>query len=138
MTSYRRFDLADFPSAPATLAKVATLQADETRTVANVASVARQIAETRILASDPAAWREALLALSPDHDPCPGFRPDAWARVQGNALDFLDRHGEEAARLGWTDVELFGVHPSRGTIRVDHTGALMLSVGGRVESVEAE
>jgi hypothetical protein len=58
--------------------------------------------------------------------------------VQANALDFLDRHGEEAERLGWTDVELFGVHPVVGVIRVDCAGALMLTVGGKVESVEAK
>jgi hypothetical protein len=33
---------------------------------------------------------------------------------------------------------LFGVHPVVGVVRVDHAGALMLTVGGRVESVEAE
>jgi hypothetical protein len=30
------------------------------------------------------------------------------------------------------------VHPVVGVIRVDHCGALMLTVGGRVESLEAE
>jgi hypothetical protein len=58
--------------------------------------------------------------------------------VQANALDFIERHGAEAHRLGWTDVELCGVHPVVGVIRVDHCGALMLTVAGRVESVEAE
>ena len=86
----------------------------------------------------PHTWRTALLVLSPHGDPCPGFRPYGWARFLGNALDFLHRHGAEAARLGWTDVELFGVHPVVGVVRVDHAGALMLSVGSRVESVEAE
>jgi hypothetical protein len=86
----------------------------------------------------PPGWREKLAALDPDTAPCPGFRLDAWARVQANGLDFLHRHGAEAERHGWTDVELFGVHPVVGVIRVDHVGALMLAVGGRVESVEAE
>jgi hypothetical protein len=86
----------------------------------------------------PADWRAALLALSPDHDPCPGFRPDTWARVWASAPDFLDRHGEEAERLGWTANELCGVHPVVGVIRVDFCGALMLTVPGRVASVEAK
>ena len=78
------------------------------------------------------AWREALLGLSPDRNPCPGFRPGAWARVQANALDCIERHGAEAHRLGWTAEELFGVHPTLGAIRVGHCGALMLSAAGRV------
>jgi hypothetical protein len=89
-------------------------------------------------ADGPVSWREALLALPSDADPCPGWRPDAWARVQAHPLDFIDRQGAEAERLGWMDVELFGVHPVVGVIQVDHCGALMLTVGGRVESVEAE
>jgi hypothetical protein len=76
--------------------------------------------------------------LSPDRDPCPGFRPGAWARVQANALDCLDRHGAAALPLGWTATELCGVHPTVGVIRVDCIGALMLTVPGRVESVEGE
>ena len=59
-------------------------------------------------------------------------------RVQANGLDFLHRHGAEAERHGWTDVELFGVHPTVGVVRGDHAGALMLTVPGRVASVEAE
>jgi hypothetical protein len=81
-------------------------------------------------ADGPHAWRDAPLALLPDHDPCPGFRPDAWSRAWSNALDFIERHGAEAHRLGWTAEELFGVHPALGVIRVDRTGALMLSSAG--------
>ncbi|GJD58635.1 hypothetical protein [Methylobacterium dankookense] len=40
---------------------------------------------------------------------------------------FLDRFGEQAQNLGWTDIELFGVHPQMGTIRVDPCGAIMLA-----------
>jgi hypothetical protein len=84
------------------------------------------------------AWREALLGLSPDRDPCPSFRPNAWARVWSNALDFIERHGAEEHRLGWTAEELFGVNPALGVIRVDRTGALMLSSAGRVLAVAAD
>ena len=84
------------------------------------------------------AWREALLGHSPDRDPCPSFRPGAWARVQANALAFIERHGAEEHRLGWTAEELFGVNPALGVIRVDRTGALMLSSAGRVLAVAAD
>jgi hypothetical protein len=86
----------------------------------------------------PQGWRDALLRLSPDRDPCPGFRRNAWVRVWTNALDFIERHGDEAHGLGWTAPELFGVHPAVGVIRVDHCGALMLTVAGRVLAVEAD
>ncbi|MGV7034827.1 hypothetical protein [Methylobacterium symbioticum] len=42
-------------------------------------------------------------------------------------LDFLDRFGEQGQDLGWTDLNLFGVHPVIGTGRVDHCGALILA-----------
>jgi hypothetical protein len=90
------------------------------------------------LTTEPEGWREALLGLSPDHDPCPGFRPNTWARIWANALDFIARHGAEAHGLGWTAVELFGVHPVVGIVRVYCCGALMLPVAGRVLSVEAD
>ena len=86
----------------------------------------------------PSAWHKALAHLSPDHDPCPGFRPNTWARVWANALDFIDRHGAEAHGLGWTAEELFGVHPVVEVIRVDCCGALMLSSTGRALAVEAD
>jgi hypothetical protein len=58
---------------------------------------ARAVAHEAVIgeADAPATWREALLGLSPDRDPCPGFRPHAWARVWANALDFIDRHGAQ-------------------------------------------
>ena len=84
------------------------------------------------------AWREALLGLSPDRDPCPGFRARAWPRVQANALDFTDRHGAEAHAHRWTAEELFGVHPVVGVVRLDCAGALMLSVAGWVLGIEAD
>ena len=70
-------------------------------------------------------------------DPCPGFRVTGWKHVYRNMRAFLDAFGEQAEALGWTTAELFGVHPSVGTIRVDHCGALVLSVGGRVRLVTA-
>ena len=50
--SYRRFNLAELGSAPATVATVATLLPPEPATVADVASVARLEAETALIASD--------------------------------------------------------------------------------------
>jgi hypothetical protein len=43
-----------------------------------------------------------------------------------NALAFHNEHGAEGHWLGWTAPELFGVHPTSGTLRVDTCGVLML------------
>ncbi len=160
MSAYRPFRREDYGLARAVIAAVAVKPGPEPQNTANTARgiartsapeaasppVARDKPRTDAALSPPppppldgpSAWRDALLALSPDRDPCPGFRLGAWARVQGNARDFLHRHGKEAESLGWTAVELLGVHPTVGVIRVDHCGALMLPAAGRVESVEAE
>ncbi|MCJ2108261.1 hypothetical protein MKK70_23415 [Methylobacterium sp. E-041] len=52
------------------------------------------------------------------------------------AIEFLDQFGDEAATLDWSTLDLFGVHPAAGVIRVDYCGALMLS-GERVRAIES-
>jgi hypothetical protein len=41
-------------------------------------------------------------------------------------VDFLDRWADQAVALGWTTLEIFGVHPEAGTIRPDFCGAMVL------------
>jgi len=55
--------------------------------------------------------------------------------MRENALAFLDQHGAEAHRLGWTAEQLFGVHPQHGFLRVEYAGALMVN-GRPVVAVE--
>ncbi|MGE8130900.1 hypothetical protein ACQKQD_28350 [Methylobacterium sp. NPDC080182] len=43
------------------------------------------------------------------------------------ALAYLDQHGAEAHRLGWTAPQLFGVHPEHGFLRVECAGVLMVN-----------
>ena len=50
------------------------------------------------------------------------------------AIDGLDRFGEDAVALGWTVTDLFDVHPTVGTVRVDSCGALTLDAR-RVEAI---
>src|SRR4051812_27549492 len=75
-----------------------------------------------------ALWRAGLARLSPDAAPCPGYPSGEWPRVYAYALAFLDQFGGQAERIGWQTAQLFGVHPSVGTTRVDHCGALMLTI----------
>lgn len=76
-----------------------------------------------------ASWRDQIDRISPHASPCRYLPPAKWAAIRANALSFLAQHGAEAHRLGWTVPELFGVHPSSGTLRVDSCGVLMLGSG---------
>ncbi|GJE27987.1 hypothetical protein [Methylobacterium organophilum] len=78
-----------------------------------------------LLPPKAAAWQAALSALQPS-SPCPNLSGEDWRRISESALDFIDRFGAEAAHYGWSDVELFGVHPDLGTMRTCWCGALML------------
>jgi hypothetical protein len=49
-----------------------------------------------------------------------------------------DLHGAQAQALGWSALDLFGVHPEVGVRRVDCCGSLMLSSGVRVVAVSAD
>ena len=82
------------------------------------------------------AWREAFARVSAQTPPCPGLRPQNWPSMHTVALQFLSEQADKAAALGWTTEELFGVHPEVGAVRVDACGALMISGGKPVVSVE--
>lgn len=77
--------------------------------------------------SDLRAWRDGVESLNPTKSPCPGLYAEGWQKTHAAMLFFLNRFGEQAQDLGWTDIELFGVHPQMGTIRVDHCGAISLA-----------
>jgi hypothetical protein len=84
-----------------------------------------------------ATWRDQIERISERASPCRYLTPTQWARMRESALDFCDRFGAEAHRHGWTDRQLFGVHPEHGTLRVDYCGALMIA-GDRVHAVDAD
>jgi hypothetical protein len=52
-------------------------------------------------------------------------------------LDFLERFGAQAVELGWTDLDLFGIHPQIGATRSDHCSALVLT-GRPIEVIDAK
>jgi hypothetical protein len=72
-----------------------------------------------------AEWRANIERLSPHASPCRHLPLVRWTAIRGNALDFVDRFGAEAHRLGWTASQLFGVHPKHGTRWAEWCGALM-------------
>jgi hypothetical protein len=68
--------------------------------------------------------------------PCHGLRPQNWLSLHTIALQCLSEQANRAAKLGWTTEELFGVRPEVGAVRVDAWGALIISGGKPVVSVE--
>src|SRR5262249_17620949 len=77
-------------------------------------------AESRV-----AVWRDAFAPLSPQTEPCPGWRLDEWARVYACIKQFLaGPHAFTAARNGWSALDLFGVHQTVGVAARDHVRAL--------------
>lgn len=83
-------------------------------------------------------WLDAFERLSSQREPCPGFRAGDWPKVYRAAVAFLEDFGEQASALGWATLDLFGVHPDVGMVRVDCAGALMVSGGARVVALTAD
>lgn len=81
------------------------------------------------LPSTAAEWRANIERLSPHASPCRHLPPARWTEIRKNCLDFIDRFGVDAHRLGWTASQLFGVHPKHGTLRTEWCGALMVHDG---------
>ncbi|KQO76405.1 hypothetical protein [Methylobacterium sp. Leaf88] len=91
----------------------------------------------KLVPADPALWRKAFLDLRPSVSPCPGLTGTNWTAMHEAAIDFLDRYADQAVALGWTTLDLWGVHPQAGTIRPDFCGAMVLS-GEKVSAVHTD
>jgi hypothetical protein len=55
-----------------------------------------------------------------------------------DAENFLSRWGSAARSLGWTALDLFGVHPIAPAARFDVMGLLLLTQGGAVVALTAD
>jgi hypothetical protein len=55
-----------------------------------------------------------------------------------DAARFLDRWSSTAHAMGWTALDLFGVHPTRPAVRFDVMGLLLLMQGGEVTALTEE
>jgi hypothetical protein len=84
----------------------------------------------------PVKWHAILAEL--ERMDCPErLAPDRWRDVLSDAETFLSRWGSAAHSLGWTALDLFGVHPSAPG-RVDVMGLLLLIQGGVVLALTAD
>lgn len=61
--------------------------------------------------TEAGAWREALARLDAETPPH-GFTPERWRQLLDDARWLADRHGGNAAALGWTASDLFGLDPA--------------------------
>ena len=79
----------------------------------------------------PSDWYAILAELKQKN--CPDWlAPDRWAVMLSDAESFLSRWGTVAHSLGWTALDIFGVHPIVPAARFDIMGLTLLLHGGAV------
>ena len=77
---------------------------------------------------DPAAWLAALAALDTSRPPA-GIMADLWPVIVADARWIARHHGDNAAALGWTASDLFGIgrEPGNGGLADRLDGARWLA-----------
>jgi hypothetical protein len=85
----------------------------------------------------PAEWIVGVDRLETMPSPAV-VHPDRWRKVVVDAYRFLDQWGGQAAALGWTTLDLFGVHPTHPIARVDHAGLILLLHGDELLAMTAQ
>jgi hypothetical protein len=68
-------------------------------------------------------------------DPLEGFSFAAWRQICIDGDAFVRRWETQAASLGWTNLDIFGVHPSSPAGRIGCWGIALLIQGGEVDSL---
>ena len=61
--------------------------------------------------------------------------PQHWSQFVRDARRFLEEWGAEAARLGWSAEDVFGVHPLAPDARYDVMGIVLLIRGNEVIAI---
>ncbi len=108
--------------------------------VATVASVATHLRQGRLPTLAPgnvAEWHAILDELTA-LDPPEWASPVRWQHMIFDADAFLGRWSEAADHLGWTALDLFGVHPAAPADRYDVMGLLLLIQGGAVVALTGD
>jgi hypothetical protein len=81
--------------------------------------------------SVPAEWH-AILAGLKRRDPVDWLSPERWHGLISDAEGFLSDWGSTAHLLGWTALDLFGVHPNAPAARFDVMGLILILNGAAV------
>jgi hypothetical protein len=82
----------------------------------------------------PAEWTKQI-ALLKSGEPRLGMSPVHWSQFVRDARRFLQEWGAEAARLGWSAEDLFGVHPLAPEARYEVMGIVPLIRGNEVAAI---
>lgn len=79
----------------------------------------------------PPQWHAILAGLERQNPP-DWIAEDRWADVLADSENFLSRWGHVADELGWTALNLFGVHATAPAARIGCWGLTLLIQGGSV------
>lgn len=142
--TYQRFRLPEPRSSLATVATVATLPEKPVPSAEGVASdpadhTGADFEErAAIIEHDggiPREWAEGFARLDA-MKPLAGFHQDRWRQLIDDAGRFIDRWAATAAAMGWSAVDVFGLHPRAPAARYDGMGLVPLISGGEVVAIE--
>jgi hypothetical protein len=79
----------------------------------------------------PSEWKEIWEELKRSEPPS-WASAGRWSELVADAETFLVTWGKTADRLGWTALDLFGVHPTAPTARFDVMGLIPILRGRSV------
>jgi len=85
----------------------------------------------------PREWAEGFARLDCSKPP-PGYPLPRWHQIINDGGLFLDQWAHQAAGLGWTALDVFGVNPAAPLVRYDGMGLVPLIQGCRVISIAAD
>jgi hypothetical protein len=85
----------------------------------------------------PRSWAESFARLDIANRP-PEFSEGPWRQLIDDGGQFLDRWANEAARLGWTALDVFGVHPAAPSTTYEAMGLVPLIRGGDVVAIGSD
>ena len=85
----------------------------------------------------PRNWAESFARLDIAEGP-PDFTENAWRQLIEDGGRFLDRWAHEAARLGWSALDVFGVHPAAPSTTYAAIGLVPLIRGGDVVAIRSD
>lgn len=114
-------------------AKIAISQplTDRVTTVTSVTTDFEQDLTTTNSGNYPSEWHAILEELRQTKSPN-WLSDERWVELLSDAEAFLSTWGSSAERLGWTALDLFGVHPIAPAVRFDVMGLIPMLTGGEV------
>lgn len=106
-------------------------------TVASVATVApRPIGDVGVAGvATVAEWRRGVEEMA-TASPVPEISCANWRRLVSDASSVIELWGDDAVRLGWTTLDLFGTPRNRGCRRVDCLGLVQLLKGRQIQQID--